>query len=97
MKSILRKLRASAGETLTETLVAMLVISCGSVLLATMLSTAIRLSTDARVHDETLYSELTSAELTKNGSFASAYQKVGKLEVAEGAHVWSVDISIYGN
>ena len=59
---LLRKLRARSGETLTETLCAVLVMSLSSVLLATMISAASHMNASALEKDSALYSELTTAE-----------------------------------
>ena len=59
---LLKKLRARSGETLTETLCAVLVMSLSSVLLATMISAASHMNATALEKDSALYSELTTAE-----------------------------------
>lgn len=59
---LLRKLRARSGETLTETLCAVLVMSLSSVLLATMISAAAHMNASALEKDRALYTELTAAE-----------------------------------
>ena len=59
---LLRKLRARSGETLTETLCAVLVVSLSSVLLATMISAASHMNATALEKDRALYTELTAAE-----------------------------------
>ncbi len=59
---IMKKLRARSGETLTETLCAVLVMSLSSVLLATMISAASHMNATALEKDSALYSELTTAE-----------------------------------
>lgn len=63
MKRLLYKLSGGSGETLTETLCALLVISLSSVLLAAMLSAANRLSATAVERDGLLYSGLSAAEI----------------------------------
>lgn len=59
---LLRKLRARSGETLTETLCAVLVMSLSSVLLATMISAASHMNAAALEKDTALYTALTTAE-----------------------------------
>ncbi len=55
---IIAKLRRKGGETLTETLVALLVMTMSSVLLFTMVSAANRLNAAARRQDDALYGAL---------------------------------------
>ena len=62
MGRLRRKLSAHSGETLTETLCALLVVSLSSLLLATMISAATRLNASAMERDGRLYSGLTAAE-----------------------------------
>ncbi|MEG1396633.1 MAG: hypothetical protein RSC82_06620 [Oscillospiraceae bacterium] len=62
MKNLLKKLRQSRGETLIETLVAVLVMTCASVLLATMLLAASNLNGKALEQDQIFNEQLTVAE-----------------------------------
>lgn len=61
------KLASRRGETLTETLVAVLMVALASVLLASMLSSASRMNAAAMEKDEALYDAVTAAE-TGGGS-----------------------------
>ncbi|MEG2138803.1 MAG: hypothetical protein RRY64_09105 [Oscillospiraceae bacterium] len=65
MKNLLKKLRQSRGETLIETLVAVLVMTCASVLLATMLLAASNLNGKALEQDQIFNNQLTAAETSK--------------------------------
>lgn len=66
MKELRRKLTFRSGETLTETLCALLAVALASVALAAMLSVANRLNASAAQRDETLYRGVTAAE-TRSG------------------------------
>lgn len=59
---IRNKLRSRRGETLTETLVALLVVALASVILATMIGTATRINAAAIQRDETLCQAVTAME-----------------------------------
>ena len=62
MKKAMAKLKATSGETLTETLAALLVITFCSALLATMLSSAAKLNGGAIEQDKALYRDISLAE-----------------------------------
>lgn len=72
MKKQSRKLSGCSGETLTETLCALLVVALSSVALATMLSVANRLNASAIQRDDVLYTGLTAAE-TRDGAGETSY------------------------
>ena len=58
----LRKLRSRKGETLTETLVAILLVGLASVVLASMISAASRMGAQALEWDTALYEAVTAVE-----------------------------------
>lgn len=91
MKRWFSKLRSRSGETLTETLAAVLVVSCASVLLATMILAASRLNTSARTQDAALYRALSAAEAqaTPDGSAEIIASD------ARG-NTYRFDVSVYG-
>ena len=91
MKRMLHKLRGSGGETLTETLAAVLVVSCASVLLATMILAASHMNGTAREQDEKLYAEISSAEAQ---SAADTDATVTATE--DGGPAYRFDVSLYG-
>lgn len=62
MNRLRAKLFARRGETLTETLCALLVVALASLALAAMLSAANRLNASAIERDDALYIGLTAAE-----------------------------------
>lgn len=65
--SVFRKLRSRKGETLTETLVAVLIVGLASVVLASMIGAASRISTQVLEREKDLYEEIAAAE-TQTGS-----------------------------
>ena len=69
--SVQKKLRACRGETLTETLVAVLLVGLASVVLASMIGVASRLSTQTAEQDAALYAEVTAAETRADGASGS--------------------------
>ena len=58
----MKKLRSSKGETLTETLVAVLITALSALLLATLTGTAVRLSQKADGAARALYGQISQAE-----------------------------------
>lgn len=70
------KLRSQKGETLTETLVGVLLVALASVVLASMIGAASRMNNRAKVRDEALYAEITAAESRTGGETGSVTVKV---------------------
>ena len=60
--SIVNKLRSRKGETLTETLVALLIVGLSSVVLASMIGAASRMGVQAKEQDEKLRDAVTAVE-----------------------------------
>ena len=80
MKSLCRKLKSRAGETISEVLIALLISSLGLVMLAAMITASARTITKSREVLETYYSDSTpeSSKLTlslkENDSAAESIQ-----------------------
>ena len=74
------KLRSQKGETLTETLVGVLLVALASVGLAAMIGAACRMNIRAKVRDEALYAEITAAESRTGGETGSVTVKVDGTE-----------------
>ena len=72
-----RKLRSRKGETLTETLVAVLLVGLASVVLASMISAASRMGAQALERDTALYEEITVAEAQSSGQNGSVTVEIG--------------------
>ena len=72
-----RKLRSRKGETLTETLVAVLLVGLASVVLASMISAASHMSAQALERDTALYDEITVAEAQSSGQNGSVTVEIG--------------------
>ena len=83
------KLRSQKGETLTETLVGVLLVALASVVLAAMIGAACRMNIRAKVRDEALYAEITAAENRTGGETGSVTVKVDGTEE-------SVQVKYYG-
>ncbi|MCF2615672.1 type II secretion system protein [Oscillibacter valericigenes] len=71
------KLRSRKGETLTETLVAILLVGLASVVLASMISAASRMGAQALEWDTALYEAVTAVETQPDeAKTEAAYPKV---------------------
>lgn len=90
MGKLKRKLASPSGETLTETLCALLVVALASVALATMLSAANRLNASAVERDDALYAGLTAAEGRTSEPAA------GTVTVSGGDFSADFDVNWYG-
>lgn len=64
-----QKLRGISGETLTETLVGILIVALSSLLFVTMLSVSVRMLNTAARTDKALYQALSAAETNTVYSF----------------------------
>ena len=71
------KLRSRKGETLTETLVAVLLVGLASVVLASMISAASHMSAQALERDTALYDEITVAEAQSSSQNGSVTVELG--------------------
>jgi len=61
-RGVIGKVRCKAGETLTETLVTMLIIGLSSVLFLTMVGASGRIFQRAKARYDVLYTEITAAD-----------------------------------
>lgn len=87
----MRKLRNRRGETLSETLCAILVVGLAVALLAGLISAASRLDRKAAQADAALYQAVSQAE----GAAGSGTP--GQITVAIGTGTKTVDVTFYGN
>ena len=83
------KLRTQKGETLTETLVGVLIVALASVVLASMIGAASRMSAGAAERDQVLYEEITAAERRTGG-------ETGSVTVTVDETSQSVSVTYYG-
>lgn len=85
-----RKRLGHRGETLTETLVAIVIISLSSVLLASMVGAASRMNAAVLERDRVFYAELSQAErqLTPRAS--------GTVTVRIGGEAVEFPVTVYG-
>ena len=67
-KAFLKKLRSRAGESLTETLVALLIASLALVMLASMISSTTRIVTQSKTRLETYYNNNNQVAAQSGGS-----------------------------
>lgn len=64
----MKKLLSNKGETLTETLVSLIIMTLASIILATLLVSSSRIIGRAKEYDEALNNELNAAELGTGSS-----------------------------
>lgn len=91
MKRILRKLTTRRGETLTETLAALLVICLASAALAAMVTAASRMNAAAMQKDAALYAAVTQTE-THSGEGTD-----GTVDVTVDGEKITFDVDYYGD
>ncbi len=90
------KKRGKAGETLTETLVAMLIIGLSSVLFLTMVGAAGRISRNAEKAYKELYGIISAADNKKDAGKVPDTTVIGEITV-EGVSSVEVDVDWYGS
>ena len=103
-KTLQNKLHSRRGESLTEVLVAMLVIALSVLLLAVMVTVAGSINAQTRRRDEQFYADLTDAETFGNYNGAApdsaARETVIITDVTETANpklLASPDVTLHGS
>ena len=95
MNMMFKKLRSRAGETLLETLVAILVVTLASIVMYSMVTVAADINTTAKRKDQAVQEQLTVAErgdgVGTTGTIRM-YIKVGATEQI----VSTVTVDVYG-
>lgn len=92
MHRIPNKLRARRGETLTETLCALLIVALGSILLATMITAATRMNSSAMAQDAAFYTDLSAAARQD----AAVEEDTLTLREANSTHSFQFAVPVYG-
>ena len=86
----MKKLLGSRGETMTETLAAILIVAMSAVILATMTAVSVRITRSANAASAELYTQISAAE-------SDLLLDTGTAEITMGGSpAGSVDITIYG-
>ena len=95
MKMIFKKLRSRAGESLVESLAAILVVTMASIVMYSMVTAAADINLAAKRNDQTVQEQLAIAERAEtpdNTGVSDMYIKVGD----SNENVASVPVNIYG-
>ena len=80
MKNIIRRLRSQAGESLIESMAAILIFTMGSIILLSMVSTAADINAKARQTYDSYQDQIWVAEVTATTN--SGYKTAGTVTVA---------------
>lgn len=95
-RTAIRKQRGKAGETLTETLVAMLIIGLSSVLFLTMTGAAGRIFRKAELEYDEIYEKITEAD--EQSTKLTGGDSIGSITVdGESSNPVKVDVDWYGS
>ena len=95
MNKIFKKLRSRAGESLVESLAAILVVTMASIVMYSMVTAAADINLAAKRNDQTVQEQLAIAERAEtpdNTGVIDMYIKVGD----SNENVASVPVNIYG-
>lgn len=90
MKTLLKKLKSRAGESLVETLVAVLIIALAAGLLAGGATTTVKLNQRAAESGRVFFEELSQAE-------AGETYGTGTAQVRLGSNFYQLDITFTGD
>lgn len=93
MNNLLKKLRSKAGESLVETLAAILIFTMASIVMYSMVTTAADLNRKAKETDQAVQSQMTAIEKGEE-SAKSGTEKV--TFSMNGSTMAEVDVDIYG-
>lgn len=96
MKKIIRRLRSRAGESLIESMAAILIFTMGSIILLSMVSTAADINATAKEADDSYNKQIRVAEMTDITK--SAYHTTGTVAISiNGVSGDSVGVEIFSN
>lgn len=91
MKKHLKFLRLKKGETLVETLAAILIFTLGSIFMLSMISSSVKIDTRANHADELRQNQLAVSQSAQDSSFTGTVKIIqGDKELA------STDVEIFG-
>ena len=71
MNKIIKRLKSNAGETLVESMAAILIFTFASIIMLSMVSSAADINTAAKKADEEYFSQMVVVELAQGGSSGS--------------------------
>jgi len=81
MKKFYKKLHSKAGETLVETVAAILVFTFSSIILLSMIAAATKLNTAAKQHDASISTELNIAEAQDENYSGTSTDKTAVIKI----------------
>lgn len=95
MNKILRRLRSKAGESLIESMAAILIFTMGSIIMLSMVSTAADINTKAKAADERYNKQIHVAEMTDMSD--SGYIKSGTVSISINGASDAVPVQVFSN
>lgn len=93
MNNLLKKLRSKAGESLVETLAAILIFTMASIVMYSMVTTAADLNRKAKETDQAVQSQMTAIEKGEESAKSSKEKVTFFMNDSKMAEV---DVDIYG-
>lgn len=91
MNKILRRLRSKAGESLIESMAAILIFTMGSIIMLSMVSTAADINVKTKDADDSYNDQVAAAEMTD-----MRYQTSGEMEITiNNVPSGEVDVEIF--
>ena len=96
MKQLCKRLKSKAGESLIETLVATLIFTFGSIIMLSMITSAMTVSDAAKKADEKYFDDMKVVELattSREGDYSVSFAVTESASTLSG----SVAVDVYGN
>ena len=93
-KRIIATLRSTAGETITEVLVGVLIVGLATVVLATMINVATQVSLTSTAALQGAYEQTGGIDATGSASAASRAQVVGTSSSWDGSLSWEPQVQL---
>lgn len=94
MKKLVEKLRARAGESFVEILIALLIVAFATILLVGMYAASGAVNVSAKEQDADFYEDLMAVE---NGTAASTDTKDVKISDEFGSNVATIKVDVYSD
>lgn len=95
MKKLMKRLRAKSGETLVETLAAVLIFTLSSILLLTMASSASRINQTVKDSQQRNQEQMVYAEQGADAAGAAATGKTVTITLDDGTLLTTVAVDVY--
>ncbi len=92
MNKVLKRLKSKAGESLIESMAAILIFTFGSIIMLTMVSTAADINTTAKEEDRSYYEQMVVVEMAQT---ESATPGTVSISINDSAKKTTIPVKVY--